>query len=108
MLPEASALSLLDLTEKQMIVLNLLSKGLTNKEIGNQMYITENSVKSHITSLNKLLNTKSRLQLLNWYYANSYKIDIVPVHSESNDLTHVPEKKAIIPCDIMLPKQQDT
>lgn len=100
-----SAITLLDLTEKQAIVLKFLSKGLTNKEIGNCMSLAENSVKSHITSLNKLLNTRNRLQLLNWYYANSFKIDIVPEHS---NFSPVPEKKAIIPCDVILPIKQDT
>jgi len=51
----------LSLREKEIL---LLSEKLTNKEIGNQLFIAEKTVKSHITNINKKLNVKSKLEAI--------------------------------------------
>ena len=50
-------------------VLRLVSDGSTNREIANQLYIAEGTVKTHITHLLERLNLKNRAQLA--IYANS-------------------------------------
>lgn len=50
-------------------VLRLIGNGSTNREIANQLYIAEGTVKTHITHLLKRLNLKNRAQLA--IYANS-------------------------------------
>jgi len=52
---------ILSLREKEIL---LLSENLTNKEIGNQLFIAEKTVKSHITNINKKLNVKSKLEAI--------------------------------------------
>lgn len=50
------------LTERQLDVLRLLSKGLSNKEIGRDLGLSEKTVKAHVTAIFKTLNVVNRTQ----------------------------------------------
>lgn len=50
-------------TEREMEVLQLVAQGLPNQEIGRRLFITERTVKAHITSLLAKLNLSDRTQL---------------------------------------------
>lgn len=50
------------LTERQMEVLRLISKGLPNKEIGRELGLSDKTVKAHITALFRILNVVNRTQ----------------------------------------------
>lgn len=50
------------LTPKEREVLDLLTKGLTNKEVGNRLGITENTVKNHLKSILDKLHVANRVQ----------------------------------------------
>lgn len=52
------------LSERQVDVASEVVKGLTNKEIGDLLFITEKSVKHHMTNIYKVLNFKNRKELL--------------------------------------------
>jgi DNA-binding NarL/FixJ family response regulator len=65
--PEPKALSQLSPRERE--VLQLISSGATNREIAQQLYIAEGTVKTHITHLLSRLNLRNRSQLA--IYANS-------------------------------------
>ncbi|WP_371193008.1 LuxR C-terminal-related transcriptional regulator [Glaciecola sp. SC05] len=52
------------LTPKQFRVLRLVRKGLMNKQIAEQLSVTEATVKAHISSIFKQFNVKSRTQIL--------------------------------------------
>ena len=54
----------LGLTNRQAEVATLVTTGLSNKEIGNQLFITEKTVKYHLVEIYKKLNLKSRAQLI--------------------------------------------
>ncbi|MGV0025298.1 response regulator [Phormidesmis priestleyi] len=58
-----------ELTAREQEVLRLLAVGATNREIAQQLYITEGTVKTHVTSILGRLNLKNRSQLA--IYANS-------------------------------------
>lgn len=66
---EASPPKLSELTAREQEVLRFLAVGATNREIAQQLYITEGTVKTHVTSLLNRLNLKNRSQLA--IYANS-------------------------------------
>ena len=51
-----------DLTEREKEVLQLLAAGLTNKEIGSELEITENTVKNHLKSILGKLHLQNRVQ----------------------------------------------
>jgi len=50
------------LTERQLEVLRLLGKGLSNKEIGRELALSEKTVKAHVTAIFKTLNVVNRTQ----------------------------------------------
>lgn len=50
------------LSEKEREVLVLLCKGKSNRDIGNDLFITEKTVKSHITAILRKLGVKDRTQ----------------------------------------------
>lgn len=54
------------LTNREAEVAVLTSKGLSNKEIGNQLFVTEKTVKFHLMNIYKKMNLKSRAQLIVW------------------------------------------
>lgn len=60
---------LTELTPREQDVLSLIGQGLTNREIAQQLYITEGTVKTHVTHLLNRLNLRNRSQMA--IYANS-------------------------------------
>ncbi|MGZ3742726.1 MAG: helix-turn-helix domain-containing protein [Pseudobdellovibrionaceae bacterium] len=52
------------LTQRQIEVCELVAKGLSNKEVANQLFITEQTVKVHLISIYKIAGFKSRAQLI--------------------------------------------
>ena len=62
---------LTQLTPRELDVLNLIGVGSTNREIAQQLYITEGTVKTHITHIFNRLNLRNRSQPA--IYANSVK-----------------------------------
>lgn len=52
------------LTERQIEILNLVEKGLTNEQIGDTLFISVRTVKSHLQSIFKILNVKNRVSCI--------------------------------------------
>lgn len=55
------------LSEREKEVVELLGKGYTNQEIAADLYITEVTVKKHLTAVFRKLNVRNRTQLVNSY-----------------------------------------
>ncbi len=51
-----------NLTEREKEILNLLSKGLSNKEISKILKISYNTVKNHLYNIYKKMNVSDRMQ----------------------------------------------
>lgn len=56
------------LTTRQVEILQLISKGLPYKLIGDQLYITEGTVKQHIHRIYKKLHVNNRTEATNRYF----------------------------------------
>lgn len=54
----------INLTNREREVLLKVQKGYSNKEISEQLYITEHTIKKHITSILSKLNMKNRKELI--------------------------------------------
>ena len=54
------------LSNREAEVAQLVTKGLSNKEVANQLFVTEKTVKFHLTNIYKKMNVKSRAQLIVW------------------------------------------
>ncbi|MBK9294010.1 MAG: helix-turn-helix transcriptional regulator [Oligoflexia bacterium] len=54
------------LSHREAEVAELVSRGLSNKEVANQLFVTEKTVKFHLTNIYKKMSVKSRAQLIVW------------------------------------------
>ena len=61
---------LTELTPRELEVLKLIAKGASNREIAQQLYISEGTVKNHVTNLLNRLNLRDRTQAA--IFANTY------------------------------------
>jgi len=57
-------------TGRELEILKLLGSGKSNKEIAQSLYITEGTVKNHITKILSLLNVRDRTQAALWAQQN--------------------------------------
>jgi DNA-binding NarL/FixJ family response regulator len=53
-----------DLTERELEVFRLIARGLSNAEIGQELYISETTVKTHITHILQKLDLRDRVQAI--------------------------------------------
>lgn len=58
------------LSRKERLMLEALSKGLTNRELSNELDISTNTVKFHLSNLYGKLDVKSRAQAIAFYYSS--------------------------------------
>jgi two-component system response regulator DegU len=61
-LQSAAAIQDLELTNRELEILQYICEGLSNKEIANALFISEKTVKNHITSLLRKLEVDDRTQ----------------------------------------------
>ncbi|AUJ30404.1 response regulator [Liquorilactobacillus hordei] len=54
----------LNLSDRQIEVLGMVANGLTNKQIGKELFTTERTVKAHLTEIYTLLNVSNRAQAI--------------------------------------------
>ncbi len=54
----------LEITEREYEVLQGISEGLSNKEIGDKLFLSESTIKTHVSNLLVKLNAKRRTQAL--------------------------------------------
>lgn len=61
------------LTRAELDVLRLLAKGLRNKDIAKELYISVNTVKTHVASIFRKLRVKNRSQAVMYVYSRSQR-----------------------------------
>lgn len=60
----------MELTVREKEVLDLISKGYSNKEIGDKLFISISTVKAHTSSILHKTKLKNRVQATGFYYKN--------------------------------------
>ncbi|MFB2977221.1 response regulator [Microseira sp. BLCC-F43] len=73
--PEPVRQELIQLTPREREVLNLIALGSTNRDIAQQLYISEGTVKTHVTHLLKRLNLRNRAQLAIYAHQISWQLN---------------------------------
>lgn len=58
------------ITEKELQIINIVAEGLSNKEIANQLYLSEGTVRNSISTILEKLRLRDRTQLAIFYYKN--------------------------------------
>ena len=67
-----------DLTERELEVFRLVARGLSNAEIGQELYISETTVKTHITHILQKLDLRDRVQAVVFAYQTGIAPDSGP------------------------------
>lgn len=62
-----------NLTAREIEVLQLIAEGMINKEIAKQLYISEKTVKNHVSNIFKKLNVSDRTQAAIYAFKNNIK-----------------------------------
>jgi DNA-binding NarL/FixJ family response regulator len=61
-----------DLSSREQEVFRLIARGLSNAEIGQDLYISETTVKTHVTHILQKLNVRDRVQLVVLAYQTGF------------------------------------
>lgn len=67
-------ISSFDINEKDMELITLVAQGMSNKEIAISLYLSEGTVRNHISIILEKLNLRDRTQLAIFYYKNRFTI----------------------------------
>ena len=70
--PGAATGSLVPLSTREMEVLDCVAQGLSNKEIARELYVTEQTVKNHMTSVLRKLSVNDRVQAVLYAVKNGW------------------------------------
>lgn len=62
------------LTSREIEVLELIAEGMINKEIAKQLYISEKTVKNHVSNIFKKLNVSDRTQAAIYAFKHNMKV----------------------------------
>jgi DNA-binding NarL/FixJ family response regulator len=68
------------LTTREHEVITLVSKGLKNRDIGDRLFISETTVRHHLTSVFEKLEVSNRLELI--IFALTHKLTSLPEQPE--------------------------
>jgi DNA-binding NarL/FixJ family response regulator len=60
----------IEVTEREREVLDLVSQGLSNKEIAKELYLSEGTVRNYVTGLLEKFSLRDRTQLAIYYIKN--------------------------------------
>lgn len=64
------------LSQRESEVAELVTQGLSNKEIADRLFVTEKTIKFHLTNIYKKMQVKSRSQLIVWCMPHLKFIDM--------------------------------
>ena len=56
----------MDLSERELEIIDLVAQGLTNQEIGERLMISKRTVDTHVSNVFTKTGAKNRVALLNW------------------------------------------
>ena len=60
--PDSQSVRAPDLTDRQLEILDLLTKGVSNQKIASALYLSEHTVKTHVSSILMKLQAENRIQ----------------------------------------------
>lgn len=79
------------LSNREVEVAIMISKGVTNKEAADQLFVTEKTVKFHLTNIYKKMGVRSRAQLIVWCMPYMTFVEEPAVNLVPQNTTRLPE-----------------
>lgn len=67
---EASVAKAAGLTERELAILKAVARGLSNQQIGKELWVTEQTVKFHLTNIYRKLGVANRTEAARYAYQN--------------------------------------
>ena len=74
-MPEVSELAMAraaGLTERELTIIKAVARGLSNQAIGKELWVTEQTVKFHLTNIYRKLGVANRTEAARWAYAQGF------------------------------------
>jgi DNA-binding NarL/FixJ family response regulator len=60
------------LTERELTIIKAVARGLSNQSIAKELWVTEQTVKFHLTNIYRKLNISNRTEAARWSYAQGF------------------------------------
>jgi len=76
------------LTERELEILRAVGEGRSNREIGKQLWLAEQTVKFHLTNIYRKLGVSSRTEAVHWAYGHGVLDPSVDADVEALLLRH--------------------
>ena len=77
------------LSNREAEVAELVTQGLSNREVASQLFVTEKTVKFHLTNIYKKMSVKSRAQLIVWCLPHMEFIERETPHQTQQEANRV-------------------
>lgn len=78
-LDERAAAKAAGLTERELMIVKAVARGLSNQSIAKELWVTEQTVKFHLTNVYKKLGIANRTEAAGWAFANGFADEPAPV-----------------------------
>jgi DNA-binding NarL/FixJ family response regulator len=69
-LNEESAANAAGLTDRELTIIKAVARGLSNQAIGRELWVTEQTVKFHLTNVYRKLAVANRTEAARWAFAH--------------------------------------
>lgn len=66
------------LTKREQVIVEALARGLSNKQIAKELFVTEQTVKYHLTNIYRKLELPNRMAAVRWAYSHGLAKDFSP------------------------------
>ena len=67
------------LTEREFTIMKAVARGLSNQAIGKELWVTEQTVKFHLTNIYRKLGVANRTEAARWAFAKGLLSEAEPV-----------------------------
>ena len=76
--PSTDAAREVGLTERELTIVKAIARGLSNDAVAKELWITEQTVKFHLTNVYRKIGVRNRTEAARWTYAQGLFDDIAP------------------------------
>jgi DNA-binding NarL/FixJ family response regulator len=66
------------LTERELTIMKAVSRGLSNQAIAKELWVTEQTVKFHLTNVYRKLGVTNRTEAARWAFAKGFAAESSP------------------------------